>query len=71
MPLIGDLNTFDEVSGISFGDRASIMAPNWTRTSVSNSGNRNTVDCVMLGCYIDNFAAVTGAIAETDNVWHD
>ncbi len=70
MPLICDLNALNEVTGISFSDRAPVMPRNWTGTPVAYASHCNTFDGVMLGFDIDNLAPVAGIVAETDNVWH-
>lgn len=71
VPFISDLDTLDDVGRISFGNRASVVPRNRTRTSVAHAGDRDAVDCVMPGCDVNHFAAMTGEVAETNNAWHD
>jgi hypothetical protein len=63
VPLISNLDALDEVTGISFGDRASVMPWNWTRTPVAYTSHCNTFNGVMLGRDVDNFPPVGGSVA--------
>lgn len=70
MSLIRDLNALDKMAGIPFSDRASVMPRNRTRAPIAYTGNCDTFNGVVLGCDIDNLAAVACIVAETNNLWH-
>ena len=70
MSFISDLNTLDEVAGISFGDCASVMPLNRARAPIAYASHCDASDGVVRGCDVDNLAAVACVVTETDNVWH-
>lgn len=70
MSLIRNLNAFDKMAGISLGDRASAMPRNRARAPITYACHCDTFNGVVLGCDIDDLAAVAGIVTETDNVWH-
>ena len=71
MPFICDPNALDEVTWISFSDRASVMPLNRARTPIANASHCDTFDGVVLGGDVDNIAAMAGRVPKTNNVWHD
>ena len=70
MSLISNRNALDEVVGVSFGDRASVMSLNWARAPIAYASHCDTFDGVVLAGDVDNLAAVGGTVAETGNFWH-
>jgi hypothetical protein len=70
MPFISDLNALDDVTGISLGNRASVMPLDRARTPIAYASHCDTFDGVVLGGDVHNLAAVASVVSETDNVWH-